>query len=194
MFHGTEYIYSDDICQLLWNSSDCYLIHSMLLQQQWSKQRRFLSLLPLLYKLNDLDKGIESPIKFVDNTQLHRDINLLEGGKILQRGLNRLNQWRQSSCRRLNMAKWQVLHSGHNNPIQCHRCEEKWLESWSAEKDLEVDQQQLNMNQQCAQLAKRVKDILAYIRNRGQQDVGNCLLVLGTDEAAPQILCSVLDP
>lgn len=82
MCHDTEYIYTDDIFLLLWNSSHCYLIHSMLLQQQWSKQRRFLSLIPLLYKVDDLDKGIESIfIKFADNTKLGMNIDLLQGRK-----------------------------------------------------------------------------------------------------------------
>jgi len=34
-----------------------------------------------------------------------------------------------------NKAKWWVLHLG---PMQCYRLGEEWLESCSAEKDLEV--------------------------------------------------------
>lgn len=139
MSHDTEYIYSDDIFLLSFNSSHCYLIHNMLLRQQWSKQRRFLSLLPLLSELDDPDKGIEATfIKLADNTKLHMNIDQLEVRKILQKDLDRMNEWRESNCRRLNMAKCQVLLSNHNSPIQCQRCEKKWLESCSAEKDLEV--------------------------------------------------------
>lgn len=104
-----------------------------------AKKKKLLCLLPLLYQLEDLEKRIESTfIKFADNTKLYMIINLLEGRKILQRNLDSLNPWRESSCRRLNTAKCQVLHSGLNNSIQCHRCEGKWLESCSAEKDPEV--------------------------------------------------------
>ena len=61
-----------------------------------------------------------------------------EGKAILQRDLDRLEDWASKNSMKFNKDKFKVLHLGQNNQRAQNRLGSVWLGSSLAERDLEV--------------------------------------------------------
>ncbi|GAB0188993.1 mitochondrial enolase superfamily member 1 [Grus japonensis] len=117
--------------------------------------------------ISDLDDGIKCTLmKFADDTKLSGEVDNSEGRATLQEDLGRLEEWANKNLMK-SKDKCKVVHLGKYNPGVQHELGSTWLESSSVERDLGVlVDNKLNMNKQCAAVAKQANRMLGCI-NKG---------------------------
>ncbi|KAF4801076.1 hypothetical protein TURU_037207 [Turdus rufiventris] len=98
--------------------------------------------------LNGLDEGLEGILsKFTDDIKLGEAVDSLE---VLQRDLDKLEDWANINHTKFNKGKCWILHLGWGSPGWTDRLGNEGLESSAMERDLGVlADGKLNMSQQC---------------------------------------------
>ena len=134
--------------------------------------------------------------KFATNTKLSGVVNVLEGREATQRDLDRLERWIHANLMRFNQAKGKVLHLGQGKPRYQHRVGDEGMESSPAEKDLGVlEDEKLDISQQCALAAQKANRILGCINKKHDQQVkaGDSFPLLRSGETSPGVLRPALE-
>lgn len=87
--------------------------------------------------INDLSNGSEWTLaEFADDSKLWRALETLENKAVIQKDLDKLDEWSGRSFLEFRKSKCFILHLEHDSPIQQHRLRTDWFSGRVAEKRL----------------------------------------------------------
>lgn len=104
-------------------------------------------------------------------------MDVSEGRSLLQRDLDRLEEWASKNCMEFKKDKCKLLHLGQHNQRVQYRPGSVWLRNILAERDLGVlVDNKLNMSQQCIVAAAQANHSLGCI-HRGITSRGSNAII-----------------
>jgi len=153
---------------------------------------------PVLFNIfiNDMDSEIECTLsKFADDTKLSGAVDMPEGWVVIQRDLDRLENWACVNLMRFNKAMCKVLHLGRGNSWYRYRLGDEGTESSPAEKDLGAEvREKLDMSQPCVLAAQKANHILGCIPSSIASGSREGILSVCSGETTPVFLHPALEP
>ena len=130
--------------------------------------------------INDIDLGLISKLsKFADDSKLCKNVCLENDRDILQRDLDRLNEWSQQWQMQFNVDKCSVIHLGHKNKQYNYKLGDKELKKSVKEKDLGVVvDSKMKFSEQCSVAVKSANSTLGMIRRHIKSRQKNIIVQL----------------